>query len=189
MHPIMEALPIKKRLFVVEYIKDWDHRRAAERVGFVAQTGYNFINDPDIIRAIAVAMEERMQRTEIDADWVLMQLGEFFNSDLADLFVPGTDSLRPIHEWPPVWRKLATSLKVTESFDAGDNGVSVMNYIKEVKIPDRLKVLELIGKHTNVKAFTERVEIATDSELNDRLQKGRQRLAAIKVGENKLSFL
>ncbi len=183
-----QDLSPQKRMFVLEYIKDFKANRAAERAGFPASVGHKFMAEEDVQLGIAAAMEERALRTGIDADWVLTQLGRLFEADLADIFVPGTDTLKPIHEWPEVWRKLCSGIEVNELFEGRGTERTVIGYVKKIKLMDRLRAVELIGKHTNVKAFVDRVEVATEQDLVDRLMRGRQR-AREKTQQDEMSFL
>jgi phage terminase small subunit len=170
MNDKLNQLSPSKRMFVLEYLKDFKPGKAAERVGLAASTGSGYLADVDIQEAVAEQMEQRAERTQIDADWVLIQLDKMFNADMADIFVPGSNDLKPIHEWPEVWRKMATAVKIDSRRDGED-----LYHVKDVKILDRLKTLDMIGKHTNVKAFMDRIEVTTDQDLTNRLMAGRKR--------------
>ena len=170
-YPALDKLGPQARMFVMEYIKDFKHTCAAERVTGTAGHGKEFMADTLVLDAVAEQVDARNQRTEIDADWVLTQLGQMFNADVADIFDPATNTIRPIHEWPEIWRKMSTGVTVRELKEQGQKIGEVVN----VKLLDRLKAIELIGKHTDVRAFTERVEIATDQQLMDQLLSARKR--------------
>ena len=68
------SLPPKKANFVVEYIKDFAPRRAAEASGYAADHGYKLLNDPDIERAIDYIIHQRLEANMIDADWLLTEM-------------------------------------------------------------------------------------------------------------------
>jgi len=166
----MEVLSPSKRMFVLEYLKDFVITRTAERLGISPSTASKYLGELDVQAAIAGEMADRALRTSIDSDWVLVQLSQMFQADLADIFIPGTNDVRPVHEWPEIWRKMSTGVKVDDRGSA-DNIYTV----KDVKIMDRLKALEMIGKHTDVRAFLDRVIVATDQELTEKLMAGRKR--------------
>ncbi len=64
-------------------------------------------------------------------------------------------SLKPVHEWPMIWRKgLVAGVDVEQMKADG----AVIGEIKKVKVSDRVKRLELIGKHVDVQAWRERLE-------------------------------
>jgi phage terminase small subunit len=69
------ALTAKQETFVREYLIDLNATAAAERAGYSAKTAYSIgqenLNKPEIAAAIQKAMNERAERTRIDADYVL----------------------------------------------------------------------------------------------------------------------
>ncbi len=70
---IMEGLSPKRANFVSEYCKDFNPRRAAKVTGYEADTGYQLRIDPDIAAAIDRVVLRRLDATDIDAEWVLME--------------------------------------------------------------------------------------------------------------------
>ena len=67
-------LPPKKANFVVEYIKDFAPRRAAEASGFAADHGYKLLSEPDVSAAIEHIIQQRLEETMIDTDWLLYEM-------------------------------------------------------------------------------------------------------------------
>lgn len=184
----IDLLSPQRRVFVYEYLKHFRVGRAASAVGIAASTAGSWLGEPEIQEAIAEAIDERSQRTQIDADWVLTQLAQMFTADLGDIYnQDGT--LRPIHEWPETWRKMTRSVKVHELWEGSGAERMQIGQVKEASFIDRLKALEMIGKHTNVRAFLERMEVATDQELTERLLKGRRRARERGGDGNGMTFL
>lgn len=70
----MISLPPKEAMFVVEYIKDFAPRRAAEASGYSADTGYRLLDKPEISRAIEHIIQQRLEVNQIDADWLLNEM-------------------------------------------------------------------------------------------------------------------
>jgi len=70
----MIRLPPKKANFVVEYIKDFATRRAAEASGYSPDHGYRLLEDPDINAAIEHIIQQRLEANQIDADWLLTEM-------------------------------------------------------------------------------------------------------------------
>ena len=60
--------------FVVEYIKDFSPRRAAEASGFEADTGYSLLKREDVSAAIDYIIAQRLEVNQIDADWLLGEM-------------------------------------------------------------------------------------------------------------------
>jgi len=75
---IRVGLPAKQARFVEEYLLDLTGAQAARRAGYSPNsanvTASKLLSKANIQDAIANAVEERSQRTEIDQDWVLFQL-------------------------------------------------------------------------------------------------------------------
>lgn len=59
--------------FVIEYCKDFSPRRAAEASGLSADTGYEKVKQPHIAAAIDRVLVMRLEASNIDAEWVLME--------------------------------------------------------------------------------------------------------------------
>ena len=148
----------KQQRFVDEYLIDLNATRAAIRAGYSERNadkiGPELLGKTRVAEAIAAAKGERSERTEIDADWVLTRLADEATADLADLY-DENGGLKPITEWPLVWRQgLVAGLDVDEEFKDGKK----LGQVTKVKVSDRIKRVELIGKHVDVQAFAERHE-------------------------------
>ena len=155
----MPALTPKQQRFVDEYLVDLNASAAARRAGYSARTaewqGPQLLGKSHVAAAVAAAKTQRSERTAIDADWVLRTLAAEKTADLADLF-DKHHNLRPVSEWPLVFR---TGLVVgVESFEEyagrGEDRVSV-GMVRKIKLSDRVKHIELIGKHVDVQAWRE----------------------------------
>ncbi len=148
----------RQQLFVVEFMVDLNAMQAAIRAGYTASYAKHHAAElqamPHVAAAIAVEMEQRSKRTKIDADWLLTRLAAEADADIADIY-DENGAIKPVKEWPMVFRTgLVVGLEVEEM---RENGVTI-GTIRKVKQSDRIKRLELIGKHVDVQAFKERVE-------------------------------
>lgn len=151
------ALTAKQRRFVDEYLVDLNATQAAIRAGYSAKTanreGTRLLSNAVIFEAVSSAKAARSERTKIDADWLLRRLADEAEADVADLY-DEHGYLRLVSEWPAIWRKgLVAGLDVEE---IKSDGVTI-GIIRKVKLSDRVKRLELIGKHVEVQAFREQV--------------------------------
>ena len=153
----------KQATFVTEYLKDLNATQAAIRAGYSAKTakqqGARLLTNADILAAVVTAKADRGERTRIDADWVLTRLAEEADADLADLYDDG-GNLLPVKQWPIIWRKglVAGVETVSERVGEDRNGKPEFATIHKIKLSDRIKRIELIGKHVDVQAFKEKVE-------------------------------
>lgn len=178
--PATDRLPAGSDLILLEYIKDFNAAATGRRLGIPVAQVRNLVNSDDGQLAVAEQLELRTLRTGIDSDWVLLQLAEMFTADVSDIIDPNTGAFLPIHEWPTVWRKMVAGVDIKEVFEGGRAREDIppdLVKISKIKWIDKLKALEAIGKHTNVKAFIDRVEVATDATLTEALMKGRKRIA------------
>ncbi|MBM3335390.1 terminase small subunit [Candidatus Sumerlaeota bacterium] len=146
----------KRQRFIDEYLVDLNATRAYRAAGYAgddnvcAVEGHRLLSDPKIGEAIAAAKAERSERTRIDADWVLTRLAAEAEADMAELY-DDDGRVRPIKDWPIIWRKgLVAGIEV-ETIGEG------AGHVTKIKISDRIKRIELIGKHIDVQAFREQV--------------------------------
>ena len=102
--------------------------------------------------------EKRSKRLNIDADYVLRRLTEIDQMDVMDIIEEDL-SIKPISEWPKCWRITISNIEVVESI-SGHGEDAIRNLIKKLKIPDKVKNLELIGRHVNVQAWKDKQELS-----------------------------
>ena len=166
----------KQQRFVDEYLIDLNATQAALRAGYSEKTareiGAENLTKPAIREAVDAALSNRSEKTQIDAEWVLRRLAAEAEADIADLY--GDDGqLLPVKEWPKIWRQgLVAGIDIEEIHVEGVK----MGEIKKIRVSDRVKRLELIGKHVKVNAFQEVVQHKGLEGLADRLDRARGRL-------------
>lgn len=173
--PALRPLTDKQRRFVEEYLVDMNGSQAAMRAGFSERTSHQAAHElmrrPNVAAAIVAAMEERSMRTKTDATWVLSKLRDMFEADVSDLY-DRNGRLLPVKDWPKIWRTggLVTGLESVETVDLAVDEADpatgkprtrrtlVAN--KKIRWADRIKLLELIGKHVDVGAFRDLLGLA-----------------------------
>ena len=143
--------------------------RTAEKIGS------ENLRKPEIAVAVDAAKLARSERTMINADWVLQRLVDEAEADLADLYDAETGDLKPIHEWPKVWRRgLVAGVDVEVILEDG----AEIGRVKKIKLSDRVRRLELIGKHVKINAFQNNVHHTGLNGLGERLERAKRRLAS-----------
>lgn len=151
----MAKLTDKQELFAREYLSDLNATQAAKRAGYSDKTAYSIgqenLKKPEIQDRIAELKAERNERTQVNADYVLRRLVEIDEMDVLDILLVNGE-LKPITQWPKVWRTTLSGMDVTEL--AGD----AAGLLKKIKWPDKVKNLELLGKHVTVQAFKDNVK-------------------------------
>lgn len=149
------ALTDKQEMFCREYLIDLNATQAAIRAGYsknsANEQGAQNLAKLSIAQRIIELKAERNERVEIDADYVLRRLVEIDQMDVLDILLANGE-LKPIKHWPKVWRTTLSGMDVTEM--AGD----AAGLLKKIKWPDKVKNLELLGKHVTVQAFKDNVK-------------------------------
>ena len=146
----------KQQRFIEEFLIDLNASQAAVRAGYSAKTagqvGFENLKKPEIQQAVAKAKRERSEATKINAEWVLRQAVELH--------------LRCMQEVRPV-RNPKTG---KQQYDDDDNALFKFNAAAANR------ALELIGKHVDIGAFKERIEVSGGGPtLAERIQAGRER--------------
>lgn len=175
----MSGLTAKQQRFVDEYLLDLNATQAAIRAGYSKNTaekiGSENLRKPDIARAIDAAKLARSEQTKIDAAWVLKRLVEEAEADIADLY-EDNGNIKPVKEWPEIWRKgLVTGIEVEELFEGRGEDREHIGCIRKLKTSERVKRVELIGKHVAVNAFQDVVQHKGLEGLAARLDRARKR--------------
>lgn len=157
----MDGLTLKQKTFCNEYLVDMDAKKAAIRAGYSAKTaeqiGWQLLQKTSVKACLATRISDRTRRTEIDADYVLRRLVAIDQMDIADIL--GDDgSIKPVKDWPEVWRRSISGMDVSELFEGSGDQRALAGVLKKIKWPDKLKNLELMGKHVSVQAFKDTVE-------------------------------
>ena len=150
----MANLTPKQQRFVEEYLIDLNATQAAIRAGYSPRTaneqGAQNLAKLSVAEAIAEAQAEREERTKIDADYVLKRLVEIDRMDVLDI-MDDDGNVKPLRDWPKIWRQYISNIE-TISMDDGEG------WLKKIKWPDKVKNLELLGRHVSVGAFKDKVE-------------------------------
>lgn len=167
------ALTPKQAAFVDEYLKDLNATQAAIRAGYSAKTadriGPELLGKTCVAAAIRAAQTKRAERVKVDADYVLHRLAEIDQLDVLDI-LDSAGNFLPVAQWPKPWRLTISGLDVQELMSGDTETI-----IRKIKWPDKLRNLELIGKHVGVSAFREQLEVNVNVSLADRIAKARER--------------
>ena len=148
----------KQERFCLEYLADLNATQAAIRAGYSAKTAYSqgqrLLKNVEVAPRLTQLVTERNGRLKVDGDWVLRRLVELADVDLADLYGDGGELL-DLREMPEDAKRLLAGLDMTEEFEGRGPDRRHVGRTKKLRLVDRLKVLELIGKHVDVSAFKE----------------------------------
>lgn len=155
------SLDPKEERFCREYVVNLSVLDACKAVGISYSSGLGWLNRPACASFIRSLIYERNIRTKVDADALLTHLDRMRVADIADIMLEDGSDFKPLNEWPQIWRQMVSGRKVDK-----DGNVSY-TFI------DRAKVLEMVGKHTDVAAWTAKLEVQFS--MVDEMEKARKR--------------
>jgi phage terminase small subunit len=157
-------LTAKQERFVQEYLIDLNATQAATRAGYSAKTaeqqGFQLLKKTLVASAIAAAQQKRAERTGITQDRVLLELSRIAFFDLRTLYRED-GSLKAMHELDDAAAAVLAGVDVVETKGnaamGGEDGLRhIPEYVKKVKIPDKVGALGLAMRHLGM--LKDRVE-------------------------------
>jgi phage terminase small subunit len=161
----------QQRLFVREYLKDWNATQAAIRAGYSEKTAQEqssrLLSKVMVQEAVRAAMEKREEKVEMNAQRVLEQYIRFAFFDVRRLF-DTTGELRPMSEWPDDAAAAVNGIDVIE-LDGDLSG-----RVKKLKLVDKRAALADIGKHLGM--FKEQIELSGKIDLIKAIEEGLERV-------------
>ncbi|EOV9569502.1 terminase small subunit [Cronobacter turicensis] len=172
------ALTDKQEMFCREYLIDLNATQAAIRAGYSVKTANRTASEnlskPDIQNRIAELKNKRNEDVGINAAYVLQRLVEIDQMDVADI-LNDDGSLKAVSQWPKCWRITLQGIDLASTIRNFDEETEE-TILKKIKWPDKVKNLELLGKHVDVQAFREQVKtnhtVDSLSDLMDELSGG-----------------
>jgi phage terminase small subunit len=158
----MRKLTPKQQRFVDEYLIDLNASGAAKRAGYSAKTadqlGYQLLQHPSVADAISKGRQSQTTRAKVDAQWLLDRLTDICDADLADLY-DEKGALKPIQQWPKIFRTgLVAGIETEQQFEMIDGKKVPTGVLHKIKLSDRAKREELIGRHRRVGAWVDKHE-------------------------------
>lgn len=147
----------KQQRFVDEYLIDLNATQAAIRAGYSVKTaneqGARLLANVSISNAIAKEMAERSKRTGINQDRVVLELAKIAFANIADFINVDDATVKEIASKDDLATICSVRIKTFQN-RYGETGTE-----REIKIYDKIRALELLGKHLGM--FTNKVEFET----------------------------
>lgn len=166
----------KQEQFCQEYLIDLNGKAAAIRAGYSEISAANIscktLDIPAVQDRINELMKKRSDKTEITSNTVLKEILLLAKSDISAAY-DDNGNLLPIKEIPEDCRRAIAGIKVFEEFEGFGKDRTKIGEVREVKFWDKVKALELLGKH--LKLFTETIEIHDKSGLAERLNRAKSK--------------
>lgn len=149
-----ELLTAFEERFCHEYLIDLNATAAAVRAGSKAtrpkEVGYQLLQKERVRARILQLMQERSQRTQIDADSVLLELAKIGFANMLDYVIVRKDGMayvdlsRLTRDQAAAIQEVTVDVLAVEEEPGGDK-VPVKRV--KFKLSDKTRALELIGKH------------------------------------------
>lgn len=150
----------KQKTFASEYVIDYNATQAAIRAGYSERSAYSqaheLLKKPEIQEAIKELEAAASARTSITKDMVLKELARIAFVDPRNLFDEGGRP-KDIRFLDPDTAAALSSVDIYEEFDYTGDERELAGYTKKYKWADKLRALEMLGKHLGM--FTDKVHV------------------------------
>lgn len=148
--------------FCLEYIIDFNAAASARRSGYATSSstaeGSRLLANRNIKTRIQFLIAERVERTKINADAVVMALSRHAFTTIKEFY--GDDGqLKALADMDPEAAAAIRSIKTVRKADWDDvdsDGKPSIKNVDELRMSDPLKAMELLGRHLGM--FTDKVE-------------------------------
>jgi phage terminase small subunit len=157
---------LRQRLFVQEYLKDFNGRQAAIRAGYsksnAARHACRLLGFPHIARMVEEAQAAAFARCQLSVDRVIQEMMRIAFIDPAELF-DDNGELKPISQIPREYRAAISSIS------RNSDGTRITLWSK-------VEALRDLGKH--LRMFVEQIEHKDTTPIAEQLAKARERVKA-----------
>jgi phage terminase small subunit len=162
-----QKLTAKQERFVAEYLIDLNATAAAVRAGYAPKwadrQAHLLIEKNRVIAdAIQSALKKRNERLEITADMVLRELARVAFSDARRLY-NDDGSLKTPNELDDDTAAALAGIDTFEEFDGRGENRRLIGYTKKIHRWDKVKSLELLGKHLGLFPVNGRLQLTLPS--------------------------
>lgn len=185
----MEKLNNRQKKFCDEYLIDLNATQAAIRAGYTDKyantNAFKLLQNTAIKEYIQKRQEERIKRTEITQDMVLKELAIIAFSNAADyarviekqatVLVEGVQMPMEDMDGNPVYYRTVEPVLTDDLTEEQKKALAVIKKGRdglEVKPHDKVRALELLGKHLGM--WTDKVEMQADMDVNVTIDYGEE---------------
>ena len=161
----------KMRQFVDEYLIDLNATQAAIRAGYSEATAQEqssqLLDRPDIRELVEQRQKDRIDRTQLSQDLTVNELKTIAFSDVADFVIVkegGVIEQRPFNELKKEQTRCVKKIKQTvRTAQSSDGSILHQTATLEIELHDKLKALELLGRHLGM--FNDSIRLKSEEPL------------------------
>jgi phage terminase small subunit len=173
----MPKLTRRQQIFIKEYRIDGNATRSAVAAGYSAKNaesiGCKLSRNAKVRAEIDKQVAKLDQKLELNNEWVLSRLMKRADYD-PRRFWNEDGSLKQITDLGDDQAMALQGFEVEDNFEHfGGGQATKIGVIKKIKMCDRDKALELLGRH--LKLFTDKVEVSGLDTLADEIRAARLR--------------
>lgn len=143
----------RRAMFVEEYLRDYNGTQAAIRAGYAADTAYSeasrLLRNVEIKEAIEKRKKELLAAISEDQFRTAREIQRIAHLDIRKLY-DETGQLKPVSDWDDESAAAVSSVETVRRQspeEADEDGNPVWETVLKVRTHDKVKALELIGRH------------------------------------------
>lgn len=159
----------KQQRFVEEYLIDLNGKQAAIRAGYSEKTAKEqaarLLTNANVQKAFQAERCSQAKRTQVTADRVIEELALIAFADMAD-FVEVTEQgiikIKQLDSLPEGASRVIQKIKEKRLIISGKDEQGITSDTLEFSHHDKLKAIELLGKHLGM--FSDKVQLSGDED-------------------------
>lgn len=167
-------------LFVKEYLKDLNATQSAIRAGYSKKTAYSagqrLLKRVDVIAALAKAQQKRFDKLDTSVERIGQEIALCAYSNMDD-FTKVEGGKRVLDTANLTRDQMAAVQEFTEDATGGSNdGERKLVMRTRLKLIDKVKALELLGRHRSM--FTDKIQVEGTilTEVTERMRAAAKRV-------------
>ena len=171
-----KGLTQKQAEFVRQYLIDLNATQAAIRAGYSSKTaewiGPELLTKTHVTEEIQKQIKQRSARTEITQDMVVKELAKIGFADMSDFVTiddGGMIQANPLDTLEEGKSRIIRKVREKRVIKSTAEGDHVLDATYEFELCDKVKSLELLGKHLGM--FTEKRDINLNQPLEVTIKK------------------
>jgi phage terminase small subunit len=143
-------LTTKQKFFIAEYQKDWNATQAAIRAGYSTKNADviadQLLGKTWVSEAIEKAVKAKLEKIGVHVERVLMELAKVAFSEISNAY-NDDGTLKLPKDWPEDLKGVIAGVETFEEFSGRGEDRELIGFTKKLRTFDKVKSLELLGKH------------------------------------------